>query len=80
MRITDRRHGYVPTPEEEATDVMIELAERALHAGYLFPRKGREDKPGKLIQSLSEGKRAKLKHLSSEHFAAADLPGLALCG
>jgi hypothetical protein len=80
MRITDRRHHAVHTPEEQATTLMQQLAWQALSCGYFFPRKGMQDKPGAFIQRLDSEKRKLLQHLSSDHFAAGELPGLALVG
>jgi hypothetical protein len=48
--------------------------------GYMFPRKGKQSKPGEMIKNLPPEDRDVLKSLSSEHFAAGEQPGLALCG
>jgi hypothetical protein len=46
----------------------------------MFPRKGKQSKPGEMIKNLPPEDRDVLKSLSSEHFAAGEQPGLALCG
>ena len=80
MRITDKRHHYVPTPEETATLLMQQLAWRAVGMGYMFPRKGRQSQPGEMIKNLPPEQREILQHLRSGHFAEGELPGLALVG
>jgi hypothetical protein len=80
MLITDKRHHAPVSPEEAATVLMQELAYNAIEMGYFFPRKGKHSKPGEVIQHLTPEKRDLLKHLSSEHFAEGELPGLALVG
>ena len=80
FRIIDKRHHATPDPEEIATNLMRDLAYRALEMGYFFPRKWKTCRPGSFIQGLPPEQREKLKHLSSEHFSQSDLPGLPLVG
>lgn len=80
MRIVDKRHHAPVSPEEAATALMQQLAWRALSRGYMFPRKGKQSKPGEMIKNLPPEDRDVLQNLSSSHFAAGEQPGLALVG